>query len=129
MTIKMFHRAMVVSLILLVFLGSVVLTGCSRHPSPEELNTLEMTKQAALAAEKEAEAKTLLDAGLVHPGYDAVIKCSHVFNVLEARGAISVTERTGYIARVRNLSRQAARAYVDSREELGFPLLKEKEAE
>jgi len=57
MTIKMFHRAMVVSLLLLVFLGSVVLTGCSRHPSPEELNTLEMTKQAALAAEEEAEAK------------------------------------------------------------------------
>ena len=59
--------------------------------------------------EKEGEAKTLLDAGLVHPGYDAVIKCSHIFNVLEARGAISVTERTGYITRVRNLARAAAR--------------------
>nr|MEE4267992.1 glycine--tRNA ligase subunit alpha [Candidatus Krumholzibacteria bacterium] len=79
--------------------------------------------------EKEAEAKTLLDVGLVHPGYDAVIKCSHMFNLLEARGAISVTERTGYIARVRNLARQAAQAYVQSREELGYPLLKEKESE
>ena len=79
--------------------------------------------------EKEIEAKTLLDAGLVYPGYDAVIKCSHLFNLLEARGAISVTERTGYIARVRNLSRLAARTYVQSREELGFPLLKEKESE
>ena len=79
--------------------------------------------------DKEAEAKVLLDAGLVYPGYDAVIKCSHMFNLLEARGAISVTERTGYIARVRNLARQAAQAYVKSREELGFPLLKEKEAE
>ena len=49
--------------------------------------------------------------------------------MLEARGAISVTERTGYIARVRNLARQTAQAYVDSREALGFPLLKEKEAE
>jgi len=77
--------------------------------------------------DKEAEAATLLDAGLVYPGYDAVIKCSHLFNVLEARGAISVTERTGYIARVRNLARQSAKAYVASREELGFPLLKEKD--
>ena len=79
--------------------------------------------------EKEAEAKALLDAGLVHPGYDAVIKCSHIFNVLEARGAISVTERTGYIARVRNLARLAATGYVASREALGFPLLKEQKAE
>ena len=79
--------------------------------------------------DKEGEAARLLDAGLVHPGYDAVVKCSHLFNVLEARGAISVTERTGYIARVRNLARQAAKAYVASREELGFPLLKEATAE
>jgi len=79
--------------------------------------------------DKEAEAKTLLEAGLVHPGYDAIIKCSHIFNVLEARGAISVTERTGYIGRVRNLARQAARVYVQSREDLGYPLLKEKSAE
>ncbi len=77
--------------------------------------------------EKEAEAALLLEKGLVYPGYDAVIKCSHLFNLLEARGAISVTERTGYIARVRALARQAARAYVASREALGFPLLKTKE--
>ncbi|MBU2499893.1 MAG: glycine--tRNA ligase subunit alpha [bacterium] len=75
--------------------------------------------------EKESEARTLLTAGLVFPGYDAVIKCSHLFNLLEARGAISVTERTGYIARVRNLARLAAQAYVKSREDLGFPLLKQ----
>ena len=74
--------------------------------------------------DKEKEAAQLLAAGLVFPGYDAVVKCSHIFNLLEARGAISVTERTGYIGRVRNLARQAARAYVASREELGFPLLK-----
>ncbi len=77
--------------------------------------------------EKEAEAKALLEAGLVHPGYDAVIKCSHLFNVLEARGAISVTERTGYIKRVRVLARAAAKAYVESREAQGFPLLKTEE--
>lgn len=79
--------------------------------------------------DKEAEAGVLLDLGLVFPGYDAVIKCSHLFNLLEARGAISVTERTGYIARVRDLARRAAKAYVLSRQELGFPLLKEKDAE
>ncbi len=79
--------------------------------------------------DKENEARTLLEAGLVYPGYDAVIKCSHIFNLLEARGAISVTERTGYIARVRNLSRLAAGSYVKSREDLGFPLLKEKQGE
>jgi len=73
--------------------------------------------------DKEREAARLLEAGLVYPGYDAVIRCSHMFNLLEARGAISVTERTGYIARVRNLARQAAQAYVKSREEMGFPLL------
>ena len=77
--------------------------------------------------DKEQEAAALLGAGLVYPGYDAVIKCSHLFNLLEARGAISVTERTGYIARVRNLARQAAKAYVASREALGYPLLKTKD--
>ena len=73
--------------------------------------------------EREAEAMELLQAGLVFPGYDAVCKCSHFFNVLEARGAISVTERTGYIGRVRKLARMAAKAYVAKREELGFPML------
>jgi len=77
--------------------------------------------------DKESEAASLLADGLVFPGYDAVIKCSHLFNVLEARGAISVSERTGYIARIRNLARQTARAYVAKREELGFPLLKREE--
>ncbi len=73
--------------------------------------------------DREREAKTLLEAGLVFPGYDAVVKCSHLFNLLEARGAISVTERTGYIGRIRALARRAAEAYVASREALGFPLL------
>ncbi len=72
----------------------------------------------------EREAGRLLEAGLVAPGYDYVIKCSHLFNVLEARGAISVSERTGYITRVRNLARKSAQAYMQQREDLGFPLLK-----
>ena len=71
----------------------------------------------------EKEATRLIERGLVAPGYDAVLKCSHIFNVLEARGAISVTERTGYIGRVRALARRAALAYLAQREEMGFPLL------
>jgi glycyl-tRNA synthetase alpha chain len=72
----------------------------------------------------EQEAKRALDAGLVFPAYDYVLKCSHTFNLLDARGAISVTERTGYIARVRNLARLCAQGFYDERERLGFPLLK-----
>ena len=72
----------------------------------------------------ESEAKRLIDLGLVLPGYDYVLKCSHTFNLLDAGNAISVTERTGYIARVRALARQAAQAYLAERERLGFPMLK-----
>jgi len=71
----------------------------------------------------EKEARRLLEKELVFPGYDCVIKCSHVFNLLEARGAISVTERTGYITRIRRLARAAALAYIQKRENSGFPLL------
>jgi glycyl-tRNA synthetase alpha chain len=73
----------------------------------------------------EKEAVRLLDLGLVNPGFDCVIKCSHLFNVLDARGAISVSERVGYIGRVRKLARKAAVAYVKQREALGYPLLKD----
>ena len=72
----------------------------------------------------EKEAERLFKAGLVLPGYDYVIKCSHLFNLLEARGAISVTERVGTIARVRKLARRAAGAYLKQREEMGYPLLR-----
>ncbi len=72
----------------------------------------------------EKEAERLLGVGLVLPGYDYVIKCSHLFNLLEARGAISVTERVGVIGRVRKLARRAAAAWLKQREELGHPLLR-----
>ncbi|MBO8136703.1 MAG: glycine--tRNA ligase subunit alpha [Desulfotomaculum sp.] len=75
----------------------------------------------------EAEAVRVAEKGLVLPAYDYVLKCSHTFNLLDARGAISVTERTGYIARVRNLARICAQKYVEQREKLGFPLLKKEE--
>ena len=71
----------------------------------------------------EAEAKVLLEHDLVLPAYDYTLKCSHAFNLLDARGAISVTERTGFIGRVRKLARLCAEGYVRQREELGHPLL------
>jgi glycyl-tRNA synthetase alpha chain len=74
--------------------------------------------------EYEREAKRLMDAGLALPGYEMVMRCSHTFNLLDARGAISVTERAAYIGRVRALARQVAQAYLASREALGFPMLK-----
>jgi glycyl-tRNA synthetase alpha chain len=72
----------------------------------------------------EAESLKLHERRLVLPCFDYCLKCSHVFNLLDARGAISVTERTNYIARVRNLARLAAHDYVAQREAMGFPLLK-----
>lgn len=76
----------------------------------------------------EEEAKRTMEKGLIFPAYDYVLKCSHTFNLLDARGVISVTERTGYIARVRNLARKIAIAYVEERERLGFPMLKEEDS-
>jgi glycyl-tRNA synthetase alpha chain len=73
----------------------------------------------------EAESKRLIEKGLVLPAYDYCIKTSHLFNLLDARGAISVAERTGYIARVRALARQCAEGYITEREKLGHPLLKQ----
>jgi len=72
----------------------------------------------------EQEALFVVEKGFVLPAYDYVLKCSHVFNLLDARGAISVTERTGFIGRVRNLARNCAQVYVDQRESLAYPLLK-----
>ena len=76
----------------------------------------------AMFAMWESEAQRLLGLQLVMPGYDAVVKCSHVFNLLDARGAISVSERVGYIGRVRRLARQAALAWLAKREAMGFPM-------
>ncbi|WP_243464674.1 glycine--tRNA ligase subunit alpha, partial [Neisseria meningitidis] len=75
----------------------------------------------------EAQAKRLLaeeNAALALPAYELVLKAGHTFNLLDARGAISVTERATYIGRIRALSRAVAQKYVESREKLGFPLMK-----
>ena len=71
----------------------------------------------------EREARNLIEAKLALPAYEMVMKCSHTFNLLDARGAISVTERATYIGRIRALSRQVAQKFVASREALGYPLL------
>lgn len=71
----------------------------------------------------ETEAKRILERKLVLPAYEYALKCSHTFNLLDARGAISVTERTGYIARIRNLVRHCAEGYLEQRQDMGFPLL------
>lgn len=73
----------------------------------------------------EAEAKRTIEKDLVLPAYEYCLKCSHMFNLLDARGAISVTERTGYIARIRDLARACCREYLNQREAMGFPLLKQ----
>jgi glycyl-tRNA synthetase alpha chain len=72
----------------------------------------------------EAESQRVMAAGLVLPAYEYCLKCSHTFNLLDARGAISVTERTGYIGRIRNLARACAEGYLKQREAMGFPLIK-----
>ncbi|MBQ3180925.1 MAG: glycine--tRNA ligase subunit alpha [Firmicutes bacterium] len=73
----------------------------------------------------EAETKKVIEAGLVQPAYDYALKCSHTFNLLDARGAISVTERQSYIGRVRAMAKLCAEAYVAQREKLGYPMLKD----
>lgn len=72
----------------------------------------------------EAEAFRLLEKGLVHPAYDYILKCSHTFNTLDARGVISVSDRATYLARIRKAARLVAQTFVEEREKLGFPLIK-----
>lgn len=73
----------------------------------------------------EKECASVIEAGLVQPAFDYALKCSHTFNLLDARGAIAVTERQHYIARIRHLVRKCAEGYVEQRRKLGFPMLKD----
>ena len=82
------------------------------------------TSTSGLFEEYERESRRLIEQGLVLPAYDYCLKCSHTFNILDARGAIRVTERTHYIGRVRALARRVAEAYLKQREEMGHPLLR-----
>jgi glycyl-tRNA synthetase alpha chain len=79
-------------------------------------------------SDHEGAAKRLMEAQLALPAYEQVLKAAHTFNLLDARGAISVTERAGYIGRIRNLARAVAQGYYESRERLGFPMLKREAA-
>lgn len=89
----------------------------------EESNT-ELLMQ--LFTDFEKEATVLMEKGLVHPAYDYVLKCSHAFNLMDARGIISATDRAGFLGRIRKMARTIAKTFVAEREALGFPLLKEK---
>ena len=83
----------------------------------------DVQKLFAQFAHFEGEAQRLLEARLPLPGYEMILKAGHTFNLLDARGAISVTERAGYIGRIRALSRLVASTYLASRGERGFPML------
>jgi len=85
--------------------------------------------QVRLFEQYERESLRLIEKGLVLPAYDYCLKCSHAFNILDARGAISVTERTHFIGRVRNLARRVAETHLKQREDMGFPLLRAGSAE
>ena len=98
------------------------------HQNEEEQSaySFELSDEALLfdLFEKyEKEAVRVIELGYVHPAYDYVLKCSHTFNLLDARGAISVSERTAFIGRVRKLARLCAQRYLKQREELGYPML------
>ncbi len=86
----------------------------------EDADTARLTEMYELY---EAEARNAVEHGLVLPAHDYVLRCSHVFNVLDARGAVGVTQRAHFFARMRDLVRQVAAAYLLQREKLGFPLL------
>ncbi|AVK60456.1 glycine--tRNA ligase subunit alpha [Lactobacillus sp. CBA3606] len=79
--------------------------------------------------EYEKEAKRQIENGLVHPAYDYCLKCSHTFNLMDARGMVSVTERAGYLDRIRNMAKSIAKEFVAQREKRGFPLLKHAQEE
>jgi glycyl-tRNA synthetase alpha chain len=83
----------------------------------------DVTMLLALFKQYETEAQETVTAGLILPAYEYCLKCSHTFNLLDARGAISITERTGYIARIRNLARSCCEGYLQQREAMGYPLL------
>jgi len=108
--------------------NDVITYGDVHHRQEVEQSTYNFEKSDIaflldLFAKYEAESMRIIGESLVLPAYEYCLKCSHTFNLLDARGAISVTERTGYIARIRNLARACAEGYLKQREVMGFPLL------
>ena len=113
----------------LVWTGDVKYGDTFKHPEFEhskyafEESNPELLMQ--LFTEYEKEATILMEKGLVHPAYDCVLKCSHAFNLMDARGIISATDRAGFLGRIRKMARTIAKTFVAERESLGFPLLKD----
>ncbi len=103
--------------------GDVHLQG-EKEYSKYSFESADTGQLQALFDAYEKEASQLIKTGLVLPSYDQVLKCSHTFNLLEARGAISVTERANYIGKIRKLARICAKLYLEQRETLGYPLIK-----
>lgn len=95
--------------------------------SKYSFETADVELLRTLFEQYEREAKAQIENHLIYPAYDYVLKCSHTFNVLDARGAIAVSERNHYIARVRDMAREVAKEYVQCREEMNFPLMHTKE--
>jgi glycyl-tRNA synthetase alpha chain len=91
--------------------------------STYNFETADVNMLLDLFAKFESESQKTIAMDLVIPAYEFCLKCSHTFNLLDARGAISVTERTGYIGRIRNLARQCAEGYLKQREAMGYPLM------
>ncbi len=109
--------------------NDVIKYGDVHHQQEVEQSTYNFEKSDVnflleLFTRYEAESMRIIGESLILPAYEYCLKCSHTFNLLDARGAISVTERTGYIARIRNLARACAEGYLKQREVMGFPLLK-----
>lgn len=102
--------------------GDIHLTGEKEH-SIYNFEKADIEALTLLFGISEKEAKQQIENKLVLPAYDYTLKCSHLFNLLDARGAISVTERQAYIGRIRKLARACAQLYVEQREEMGYPLL------
>jgi len=108
--------------------GEVLLQTEVEH-SKYNLNYADVDLLADFYVNYEREAEQCLANELVISAYDYILKCSHTFNILDARGAIGVTERAHYFARMRNLTHKVALAYLEQRERMGFPLLKKQEAD
>jgi glycyl-tRNA synthetase len=103
--------------------GDILLQGEIEH-CRYNFEQADVERLVRLYNEYEGEARLALESGLVFPAYDYILKCSHTFNVLDARGAIGVTERASYFARMRTMARSVAEAYLDQRERLEHPFTK-----
>jgi len=105
--------------------GDLYLQNEKEH-SQYNFNSADITAVSSLFDIYEKEATHLIKEGLVLPAYDYTLKTSHAFNILDSRGAISVTERASYIGRIRKLARICAKLYLEQRKEMNYPLLKDK---